>query len=401
MGTTTPRDSRAERTRQAVVHLLRERGTLSRADIARATGMSRSTVSGLISELVADDLVIELGTLLPPAGGRAGRPAAAVMLNPATGEAIGVDFGHRHVHVIIADVAHEVRIAKSTELPPRYEPHQGLDAAADLVLEAIEEAGTQRSRILGVGVSLPCAVDRTTGLPAVQRHSTWSGIPVAAELGERLRLPVLVDNDANLGALAERQWGSGRDYNDLIYLKLHAGASAAFISNGQLIRGAAGTAGEISHLMVDPAGPLCRCGQRGCLESYIGLPAVMRGLEPGYGDRVTLRNIITMAWQGDRGCMRALAEAGALAGRVTGMLCNLLNPQCVIVGGALAAAGELLLGPLRDAVAAAGSATAHANTTITAAALGPQACALGAVALVLGQTGEPRPTPATRRRTPV
>ena len=377
-----------------MVRLLRERGTLSRADIARATGMSRSTISGLISELVADDIVMELGTKLRPAGGRAGRPAAAVMLNPATGEAIGVDFGHRHVHVIIADVAHEVRIARSRELPPRYEPSRGLDAAADLVQSAISEIGTRRSRILGVGVSLPCTVDRRTGLPIARRYSPWSGVPVAAELGARLRLPVLVDNDANLGALAERQWGAGRAYQDLIYLKLHAGVSAAFISNGQLIRGAAGTAGEVSHLVMDPGGQLCRCGQRGCLESYIGLPAVMRGLEPGYGDRVSLRNIITMAWQGDRGCQRALAEAGAMAGRVTGMLCSLLNPECVIVGGALAAAGELVLGPLREAVTATdphapAPGGEPAATTIAAAALGPQACALGAVALVLARTADP------------
>ncbi|MBC3842555.1 ROK family transcriptional regulator [Streptacidiphilus sp. 4-A2] len=234
---TLPRDSRSERTRQIVVRLLRERGTLSRADIARATGLSRSTISGLISELVADDIVMELGTKLPPVGGRAGRPAAAVMLNPATGEVIGVDFGHRHVHVIIADVAHEVRIARSAELPPRYEPHQGLHAAAELVQAAMAEIGTRRSRILGVGVSLPCTVDRHTGLPVARRYSPWSGVPVALELGERLRMPVLVDNDANLGALAERQWGAGRDHQDLVYLKLHAGVSAAFISNGQLVRG--------------------------------------------------------------------------------------------------------------------------------------------------------------------
>ncbi|QMU67885.1 ROK family transcriptional regulator [Streptacidiphilus sp. P02-A3a] len=392
---TLPRDSRSERTRQNVVRLLRERGTLSRADIARATGMSRSTISGLISELVADDIVMELGTKLPPVGGRAGRPAAAVMLNPATGEAIGVDFGHRHVHVIIADVAHEVRIARSAELPPRYEPQQGLHAAAGLVQSAMDEIGTRRSRILGVGVSLPCTVDRRTGLPAARRYSPWSGVPVAAELGERLRMPVLVDSDANLGALAERQWGAGRDHEDLVYLKLHAGVSAAFISNGKLVRGVAGTAGEISHLVMDPGGQLCRCGRRGCLESYIGLPAVMRGLEHGYGDRVSLRNVITMAWQGDRGCQRALAEAGAMAGRVAGMLCGLLNPERVIVGGALAAAGELVLGPLREAVAAADPdappGSPPAGTTVTAAALGPQACALGAVALVLGQTGEPLP----------
>jgi predicted NBD/HSP70 family sugar kinase len=390
-----PRDSRSERARQTVVRLLRERGTLSRADIARATGMSRSTVSGLIVELVADGIVMEPGTRLPPVGGRAGRPAAAVTLNPATGEAIGVDFGHRHVHVIIADVAHEVRIARSAELPPRYEPGRGLDAAADLVRAAMVEAGTRRSRILGVGVSLPCTVDRRTGLPIARRWSTWSGIPVAAELHDRLRLPVLVDNDANLGALAERQWGAGRDHQDLIYLKLHAGVSAAFVSNGQLVRGAAGRAGEVSHLVMDPGGRLCRCGQRGCLESYIGLPAVMRGLEPEYGDRVSLRNVITMAWQGDRGCQRALAEAGAMAGRVASTLCSLLDPACVIVGGALAAAGELVLGPLREAVAAADPGSGGGQeTTVTAAALGPQGCALGAVALVLGRTGGPLPAGA-------
>src|SRR5882672_9805552 len=139
---TPPPETRSERSRLPVVRLLRERGTMSRADIARAANLSRSTVSGIIADLVDDDLVVELGTSIPPAGGRAGRPGAAVMLNPASGEAIGVDFGYRHVHVIIANVAHAVRIAKSVRLPVNYDPAQGLDVAADLVRTAIDEAGT-------------------------------------------------------------------------------------------------------------------------------------------------------------------------------------------------------------------------------------------------------------------
>lgn len=217
---------------------------------------------------------------------------------------------------------------------------------------------------------------------------------MAAELSQRLRLPVCVDNDANLGLLAERQWGAGAGYEELAYVKLHAGVGAAFTSGGRLIRGGAGGAGEIGHIVMDSSGPLCRCGNRGCLESSIGLPNLMRSLAPGYGDRITVRDVITMAWQGDRGCLRALSEAGTLAGQAVGMLCNILNPQCVIVGGALAAAGELLLAPLREAAAAASLPLAGSSVKITAAALGAQASALGAVALVLGQSALPGPAEA-------
>jgi predicted NBD/HSP70 family sugar kinase len=373
-------ETRSERSRLAVVRLLRERGTLSRADIARAVGLSRSTVSGIVNDLVADGLVMELGTVMPPSGGGAGRPGAAVMLNPASGEAIGVDFGYRHVHVIIANVAHAVRIAKSVPMPVEYEPSEGVDAAVELVRVAIAEAETEPSRILGVGVSLPCAYDQRRALPHSGVASPWSGVPVAELLADRLGFPVLVDSDAKLGALAERRWGAARGCDELVYLKLHAGVGGAFISNGLLTRGAAGGAGEIGHLTMDANGPLCRCGSRGCLETYVGLQVVMRALEPGYGDRITLRNVITMGWQGDRGCIRALSDVGTMVGRAVGMLGNILNPQCVIIGGALAGAGELLMAPLREAAATVSLPSANTAMTISAGALGPQACALGAVA---------------------
>ncbi|HWG23475.1 ROK family transcriptional regulator [Actinospica sp.] len=384
---------RNQRSRQAVIRLLRERGTLSRAEIARVVGLSPSTVSTLVGSLVAEGMVMELGGQLPPAGGRAGRPGTAVMLNPASGEAIGIDFGYRHVHVIIADVTHAVQIAKSAPLPADYDPSHGLDAATDLVRAAMDEAGTDPARILGVGVSLPGPYNRASALPNSGLIPTWSGIPVAAELGRRLHLPVVADNDANLGALAERQWGAGADIDELVYVKLHNTVGAAFVSNGRLTRGAVGGAGEIGHLVMDDKGPLCRCGNRGCLESYVGLPNVMRSLEPGYGDRITLRDVITKAWQGDRGCIRALAEAGRTAGRAVGMLCTILDPAAVVVGGALAAAGELVLAPLREAATAVNLPAAGSELRIIPAALGAQACALGAVALVLGQTGDPALTP--------
>jgi predicted NBD/HSP70 family sugar kinase len=211
---------------------------------------------------------------------------------------------------------------------------------------------------------------------------------VAAELAARLGLPVVADGDTRLGALAERRWGAARGRDEFVYLKLHGGVGGAFVSNGLLARGSTGGAGEVGHLIVDAGGPLCRCGNRGCLETFVGLPVVMRALEPAYGDRLTLRDVITMAWQGDRGCIRALSDAGTMAGRAVGMLGNILNPESVIIGGALAAAGELLMAPLREAAASASLPLASTAMTITTGALGPQACALGAVALVLGGTDE-------------
>jgi predicted NBD/HSP70 family sugar kinase len=295
--------------------------------------------------------------------------------------------------VVIADVTHAVQIARSAPLPADYDASLGLDTAADLVRAAVRDAGTDPARILGVGVSLPGAYNPHTALPNPGLPSTWSGIPVADELGHRLGLPVLADNDANLGALAERQWGAGTGFDELVYVKLHSTVGAAFISNGRLTRGVAGGAGEIGHLVMDASGPLCRCGNRGCLESYVGLPQLMRALEPGYGDRITLRDVITKAWQGDRGCIRALSEAGKTAGRAVGMLCTVLNPAAVVIGGALAQAGELLLGPLRESAQAASLPPAGTSLRILAAALGEQASALGAVALVLGQAGQ-TPAPA-------
>jgi predicted NBD/HSP70 family sugar kinase len=394
----SPSGSRAARSRQNVVRLLRERGALSRAEIARAVGLSRSTVSALVADLVEQGVVLELGTTLPPSGGGAGRPGAAVMLNPDTGEAIGLDFGRRHIHVIIADVAHEVRIAKSVTMPEGYRPAAGLAAATDLVRTATAQAGTDPTRILGVGVSLPALVRRAPG-PGPR----WAGVPVAEELSARLGLPVLVENDATLGALAERRWGAGRGYDDLVYLKLHTRVGAALFGNGALIRGAGGGAGRVGHLPMDPAGPQCRCGGRGCLESLVGIGALMRSLEPAYGDRITLRDVITMAWQGDPGCVRAFALAGERVGRAVGILRRVLDPQVVIVGGALAGAGELLLGPLREAAGMAGPPPAAGPPAagaapgappapaVLAGSLGPQASALGAVALVLGEGDRARP----------
>ncbi|MGZ5313051.1 MAG: ROK family protein [Solirubrobacterales bacterium] len=193
-----------ELNRLRVVHALREQGTASRAEIARTTGLSRSTVSNIVADLIEAGLVSEQEEATGVAHGEhGGRPPVPLSLNKSAGVAVGVDFGHTHLRVAVADLSHEVLAEAGRELDVDHSAAQGLDAAAELVGSVLKEAGIARDQVLGVGMGLPGPIDHSTG--AVGSSSIlpgWVGIDAAAEIGARLKLPVQVENDANLGALA-------------------------------------------------------------------------------------------------------------------------------------------------------------------------------------------------------
>ena len=167
---------------------------------------------------------------------------------------------------------------------------------------------------------------------------------------QRVGLPVQAENDANLGALAELFWGAGKDAADLIYLKVATGVGAGIVVGGRLFGGAGGTAGEIGHTTIDGDGPICRCGNRGCLETLAAAPAIVDLLRRSLGHDLTIEEIIERAEAGDPGCRRAIADSGRHIGRVLADVCNLLNPQRVVVGGSVGQAGDLLLDEMREAV---------------------------------------------------
>ena len=207
---------------------------------------------------------------------------------------------------------------------------------------------------------------------------------------EALGLRVEVDNDANLGASGEWMWGAGRGCTELAYLKLATGIGAGLILGGRPFKGAGGTAGEIGHTMVDPSGPICRCGNRGCLEMLAGAGAVLDALRPTHGNGLTVKDVIALASDGDPGCCRALADAGHIIGGAASILCNLINPQRIVVGGEMAAAGEVLLGPLRESLERSAIRSAAQDVQVVQGSLGDKAEVLGAVALALHPTGQPR-----------
>jgi predicted NBD/HSP70 family sugar kinase len=194
---------------------------------------------------------------------------------------------------------------------------------------------------------------------------------------------VMVDNDANLGALAEAAFGAGRDAGDLVYLKVSSGIGAGLILNGRLYRGSGGLAGELGHVLVNPDGIVCRCGNRGCLETVAATGALIDLLRRSHGEDLTVQAMLDLAHAGDAGCRRVIHDAGRALGQVVATLFNVLNPELVVVGGELARAGELLLAGVRESVARSALPEAPRGADVIVGTLRDRAQVLGALALVV------------------
>jgi glucokinase-like ROK family protein len=377
-----------ELNRGRVIDALRGRGTASRAEIARATGLSRSTVSSIVSDLIEAGLLTEQAEATGVAHGEAGgRPPVLLSLNPSAGLAVGVDFGHSHLRVAVSDLSHEVLAESWRELDVDHSAEEGLNAAAELVDEVLKEAKVGRKGVIGVGMGLPGPINRSTG--AVGSSSIlpgWVGVNAALEMEHRLRLPVKVENDANLGALAEFVWGSGRGHSDVIYIKLSSGVGAGLLFAGRLHHGAGGTAGEIGHIPAQNGTAICRCGSRGCLETVASARAIAEQVGVSRGEPVSPRRLLELIADGDPAASRLIGEAGRQIGVALAELCNLVNPNCVIIGGDLSAAGELITEPVLESIGRYAIASAADEVTVVAGVLGERAELLGALALVLHST---------------
>jgi predicted NBD/HSP70 family sugar kinase len=372
-----------------VLRLIWTERTISRAEIARRLELSRSTVSELVSFLLETGLVAEAG-IGESSGGR--RPITLQFQDEACG-IIGLDLGATHITAVLTDLRGRVIASAYSEWPVRSDPDGARARAIELIDSCLARRPSASTRLLGIGVAVPSPVDprhperlSTLVLPA------WGGRSGFELLRTRFGVPVFIDNDANLGALAEQWWGAGRGVSDFAYIKVATGVGSGHVIEGRVRRGATGVAGEIGHVAIDPRGALCSCGNRGCLVTFVGACALVeraRALRPEYPDSsldpatLTIEAIEAAAIADDPLAVQVVADAAGYLGIAIAGLLNLVNPGAVIIGGGLTRVGDRLLGPLREVVLRRTFVSAVAASEIKHSELGPLGVAVGAATLVL------------------
>lgn len=366
-----------EANRARIVRAVQQRGSITQIELAGVTGLSAATVSNIVKELTA------AGVLQTSPTSRSGRRAQEVSLARDLGLVAGVHVGERQMRVALADVTHRVVAEQRLPLPPGHRGDSGLDRAALLVEELVESVGAPITELRGVGVGLPAPVDVRTGRTSAARILPgWAGVDVPQVLGERLGAPVLVDNDANLGALAETRFGSGRGRAVVVYVRLAHGVGLGLVVDGRVVHGRRGAAGELGHVLDVEGGPECVCGLRGCLETSIGSAALAARLATTHG-HLALRDIVGRALAGDAACGRVVGDAGRRLGRALATVVTLLDPDVVVVDGELAEAGEAMLGPLRAEITERSLPADAGPVPVEVSTLGGAALVRGALVLAL------------------
>jgi predicted NBD/HSP70 family sugar kinase len=366
-----------------LLNLIWRERQISRADIARKTGLSPSTVSAIVGELDRAGLVREIGA----GASRGGRRPVLVGFRDDAYALVGVEIGATHVSAVLTDLRGNVRAFRDSHVAVREDPDGALAKARELIDECLTSERVSRKRVVGIGVAVPSPVhpERPGKLSPVILPA-WRDHDVQETLAEAYGLPVFVDNDANLGALSERFWGAGAGGEDLAFIKVATGIGSGHIINGDLYRGSGGTAGEIGHIAIDPNGPQCVCGLRGCLATFIGADALLARAGKAWGKRKkkpTVADIVAGARDGDPVARELVDEVGHYLGIAVAGLLNLLNPAVVVLGGEITSVGDLLLDPLRATIRSRALSTSVAETRIVSSRLGERSIAVGAATLVL------------------
>jgi predicted NBD/HSP70 family sugar kinase len=372
--------------------LLRDGKARTRAELALTTGLARSTVAARIDALIASGLVGAAGE----ANSSGGRPPSRFAFNPAARAVLAVDVGATHVIVAVTDlsghVVAEQRLAQDVADGP--EPVLGRVVKEGLAL--LRRAGRDPRDLAGVGIGLPGPVEHATGRPVKPPIMPgWDGFDVVRYVQRSLPVPVLVDNDVNIMALGERtaHWP---EHENFLFIKVATGIGSGIISNGELQRGANGTAGDLGHVRV-PRGDdvLCRCGNHGCLEALASGPALAAELTRQGVPAAKGSDVLRLVGAGNVQAVHALRQAGRDVGDVLATVVNLLNPSVIVLGGSLGQAGDHLMAGVREVVYRRSLPLATSHLRIALSIAGDQAAILGASQLVTQHVLSPAAIEAT------
>ncbi|WP_308425760.1 ROK family transcriptional regulator [Sphaerisporangium melleum] len=368
-----------------MLRFVRENAPCSRADIAASTGLNKATVSSLVADLIDRRLLRETGLT----ENRVGRPATMLVLDGSPYAAIGIEVNVDHLTAVAIDLAGTELLSWRRSFPgAAATPGQTVAAVAALARRVLNRMAKEARQVLGLTVAVPGLVD-VNGSVGIAPNLGWRDVDLSGDLAKALRdpgFPVLVDNDANLAALAEHRFGPHGGVADLVYLTGEVGVGAGVILDGRLRRGGRGFAGEIGHIQVDPAGAQCRCGRRGCLEAVAGMAAVLHDTAPDATPaelEPEIEDIVRLARGADPSVLGTLAGIGGELGKGVAVIANMLNPEVVVLGGYYVALAPWVLPAAQAEFARRSVAPDGGGTRLVASTLGYRAAALGAAARLL------------------
>jgi glucokinase-like ROK family protein len=347
----------------------------------------------LINELLAHNFVREIG----PSTSAGGRPAVSLELNPAAGNIIGLEIGVGYLNVALTDFCSGILWKRQVPVTESSSQRQIIQHAITLVRRAVQRGEQMGTRLLGVGIAIPGLVDTTTGTLVYAPNLEWHNVPLQQIFSAKFDVPVYVDNDANAAALAEHYMGAAQQVDNYISLIANVGIGAGVVLGGQVFQGVTGYAGEVGHVTVDPHGPLCHCGNRGCWERFASQSALitraqnaiqagqctsLRAITEG-SQRISLPAILEAAQQGDVVARHALEETGEYLGIGIANLINTFNPDLIVLGGALSLAEEFLTPVIRQTIAQRAMPDPRDVAQFVVSKFKSEACVMGGVAMVM------------------
>ncbi|MBN1202766.1 MAG: ROK family protein [Anaerolineae bacterium] len=367
----------------------------SRANLAQHTGLNRSTISSLVSELIEQGLIREVGR--ETAYSR-GRPGILLELNPAGGCIIGIEINVGYTTVILTDFTAHTLWRRHVEMDEDTPQAEVLALAEDLIDAALQAAIAHNQPMLGIGLGVPGMVDAAHGTLRFAPNLRWRNVNFRDLWGHKFGVPLYIENDGNASALGEYYFGIAKGCENFIFLGTGIGLSGGLMLNGQLYRGADGYAGEVGHIIVESGGELCSCGRRGCWETLVGPRAVIRGivhalengapsLIPGLVnhncEKITMQVVVKAANLGDQLALDTLSDVALHLGSGIANLINLFNPGLIVLGGTLTLAGDYLMPTISNIIVAEALSAPSRMVALALSSQGMDACVKGAVALVI------------------
>ncbi|MEW1839032.1 ROK family protein [Nonomuraea angiospora] len=366
---------------ELVLGLLRKHGPLSRGELGKLCQLSRTTLYDILAELVAGGAVVAAGPQDAPRG--RGRPAETLTLNPEAGQAIGIDFARRAVHVAAVNLAHEIVGSASEPHDADLPWEQRVDLAERLV-GSLNDGGLRLGALSAIGAGVVGPVGWPE--PEDDLEPDEPAHPVQPLLRERFGAPVLLDNNTRLAALGEAIWGAAAGDRDVLYLRLSHGVGGGLVVGGALHRGAYGLSGEFGHITVDPDGAPCDCGGAGCLETVASIRAVLDAYRAAGGRADDVPELVKAIRAGDGTALTLLEGVGGTIGGVLAAVCNAIGPSVIVIGGELAETGPALIEPVERALRAQVMPVSRHRVSLRRATLGEAAGAFGGIALVLHES---------------